>query len=191
MILDPILARQVETNAQDVENLREVIAQLSSVDMDTSKDVNAMPNSYTSIVSYEVKSCSAVGLDAVHNFKDIEYAYVHTYTSNSESVAMKAYQQAYAIDAKDAIVTSYRVAAEDGESWSKWKSGLAQNAGGAGGGTTESPTEPGEGEQEPGDFWFEPIEAVNLPASQPAASDPDADALADTETTETTEETTE
>jgi len=159
---DPILARQVETNEKEIEELKKRLEDLSSVDMDSNVTNNNNPSYYTSIITYEIKQCAAVGLSSLTKFDGIEYSYVHTYQSNSETVDIQAYQQAYAIDAEGNIVTAHRVALE-GDTWSDWKTGLAENAGGSGsgGGSVTGDTEPDPEEQEEGGIWLEPIEAVN------------------------------
>lgn len=159
MTTDPILARQVETNEKDIEELKKRIAELGSVDMDSSITINNDPSYYTSVVTYEVKQCSAIGLNTVSGFEDIEYVYLHTYTSTSETATLKTYQQAYAVTVDNTIITAYRVATDD-TNWGPWSTGLAENAGGSsGGGISFGPDQPEEGSEN--SLWFEPIEAVN------------------------------
>ena len=159
MTTDPILARQVETNENDIEELKKKISELGSVDMDSSIEINNDPSYYTSVVTYEVKSGAAIGLNTVSGFEEIEYVYLHTYTSTSETAALKSYQQAYAISAENTIITAYRVATDD-NTWGPWSTGLAENDGGSGGGDISFNPDPPEDGAE-GSIWFEPIEAVN------------------------------
>lgn len=177
MTSNPLLARQVQINeediallkkqrVEDVKDLVDKIDQLGKVDMDdSSTTINNNPSYYTSVVSYEIKACASVGLDNLKIFKDVQYAYVHTYKSVSETINIDTYQQAYAISAEGKLITAYRVAASDSDAWGDWETGLADNAGGpgsSGGGTgTVSPTQPTD--QNENDFWYEPIEAKNDP----------------------------
>lgn len=159
MTTDPILARQVETNEKDIEELKKRIAELGSVDMDSSTTVNNNPSFYESVVTYEVKQCASIGLDSVSGFDGIKYTYLHTYGPASEESSLVRYQQAFAVTAEDSLVTAYRVEI-DGDTWGPWSTGLAENAGGSGGGGISfGPDQPEEGAVN--SLWFEPIEAVN------------------------------
>lgn len=166
MNLDPILARQVEINAEDIDTLKTRLNELGSQGqekMDANVTVDSAPSTYTNIVTYEIKQCSAVRLTSVTEFTNIGYSYVHTYRSNAETYTIKSYQQAYAINDSGEIITAYRVASDDGATWGAWTSGLAQNAGSGGNSSIISPDAPGDSEQKNGEYWFEPIESVNIP----------------------------
>lgn len=177
MTSNPLLARQVQINeediallkkqrVEDVKDLVDKIDKLGKVDMDdSSTTVNNNPSYYTSVVSYEIKACESVGLNALKLFTGVQYAYVHTYKSVSETVDIDTYQQVFAISTDGKLITAYRVAG-DADTWGTWETGLADNAGGPGSGSggagTVSPTQPSD--QNENDFWYEPIEAKNDPA---------------------------
>lgn len=160
MTSDALVARQVETNEKEIDAIWEKLNSLGSVDMDASTTINNNPSYYTSVVTYEIKESSAIGLnEQVSAFADIQYVYVHTFSSTNEELNVQSYQQAFGIDAEGAIVTAFRVASTEEDSWNEWSSGLASNAGGTGGDTPVLPDPP---EDQPvGSFWLEPIDAVN------------------------------
>lgn len=134
-------------------------------------DEDLAPTAYNRLITNEIKTCTAVGLDTLDGVTSTQ-AIVVTWIPSAQSITdINAFQLAYV---NDGIVYS-RIASDDNASWGEWQSGSIGGGGSASEGII-SDTEPED--QKEGEYWLEPI----------TGTPPDSNDSSTDETTGTTED---
>lgn len=113
-------------------------------------DENLMPSAYKRMVTYEIKSCNVVGVDALKNVTCTKCILQTWAPASQEITDIKAFQVAYA----NSGLAFTRYASEDGsDRWGEWESGSI--GGGPSSSEEISGSEPVD--QDEGDWWLQPI----------------------------------
>lgn len=118
-------------------------------------DTDVLPAAYTRDVTYELKRPSAVGLQDLEEFS-AGYILMATFKRNmvaGETVDIFGYNSQQIAYGKS-MVGYTRTAIDNNSRWGAWE-GQPSGGRGAGGQWVESVTEPED--QEPGDYWCEPL----------------------------------
>lgn len=112
-------------------------------------DENLMPSAYNRLVTYEIKLCNVVGVNALKNVTSTKCILQTWAPASQEITDIKAFQIAYA----NSGLAFTRYAAEDGsDAWGEWETGPI---GGSSSSEEISDSEPAD--QDVGGWWLQPI----------------------------------
>lgn len=146
----------IEPSVEGTGDVRGKLPDLSVIGLHALTDKiseNLTPSAYNRLVTYEIKDCTAVGVDSLKGVTSTKCILQTWAPSAQEITDIKAFQIAYA----NSGLAFTRHAAEDGsDSWGEWEPGSI----GGGGSSSEEISDSEPSDQDEGDWWLQPITGV-------------------------------
>ena len=143
----------IEPSVEGTGDVRGKLPDLSVIGLHALTDKiseNLAPSAYNRLVTYEIKDCTAVGVNSLKGVTSTK-CILQTWAPSAQEIAdIKAFQIAYA----NSGLAFTRYAAEDGsDSWGEWETGSI----GGGGSSSEEISDSEPSDQDEGGWWLQPI----------------------------------
>lgn len=143
----------IEPSVEGTGDVRGKLPDLSVIGLHALTDKiseNLTPSAYNRLVTYEIKDCTAVGVNSLKGVTSTK-CILQTWAPSAQEIAdIKAFQIAYA----NSGLAFTRYASEDGsDSWGEWETGSI----GGGGSSSEEISDSEPLDQDEGGWWLQPI----------------------------------
>ena len=145
----------IEPSVEGTGDVRGKLPELSVIGAHALTDKQSeslAPSAYQRLVTYEIKDCNIIGLDAMDDVTSTT-CILQTWAPSAQEIAdIPAFQIAYV----NSGLAFSRLATNE-STWGEWRTG---NIGGGSGGSSEIISPDAPEDQDEGDYWLEPIEGV-------------------------------